>query len=68
MEKLAGIVLMAGLSTRFEGPTNKQLCLLNGKPVFSYSLDTFAKRGFDELVVVVNSTNKVDVEKYIKMT
>lgn len=66
MEKLAGIVLMAGLSTRFEGPTNKQLCLLKRKPVFSYSLDTFAKRGFDELVVVVNSANKVEVEKYIK--
>lgn len=66
MEKLAGVLLMAGLSTRFEGPTNKQICLLKGKPVFSYSLDTFARRNLDELIVVVNSANIVDVEKYIK--
>ncbi len=66
MEKLAGIILMAGLSTRFESPTNKQLCLLNGKPVFSYSLETFNKRNFDELIVVVNSNNRNDVEKYVK--
>lgn len=66
MEKLAGIVLMAGLSTRFEGPKNKQLCLLSGKPLFTYSLDAFAKRAFDELVVVVNLDNKFEVESYIK--
>lgn len=65
MEKLAGIVLMAGLSTRFGGPQNKQLCLLKGKPVFSYSLDSFSHR-FEELVVVVNNDNKSDVEEYLK--
>ena len=65
MEKLAGIVLMAGLSTRFGGPKNKQLCLLNGKPVFSYSLDAFASR-FEELVVVVNNDNKREIEEYLK--
>ena len=65
MEKLAGIILMAGLSTRFGGPQNKQLCLLEGKPVFSYSLDAFAHR-FEELVVVVNNDNKSDVEEYLK--
>ena len=65
MEKLAGVVLMAGLSTRFEGPKNKQLCLLNNKPVFSYSLDVFASR-FENLVVVVNNDNRVEVEEYLK--
>lgn len=64
MEKLAGIVLMAGLSTRFEGPKNKQLSLLNGKPVFQYSIDVFANR-FDNLVVVVNNDNKKVVENYL---
>ena len=65
MEKLAGVVLMAGLSTRFEGPKNKQLCLLSNKPVFSYSLDVFASR-FENLVVVVNNDNRVEVEEYLK--
>lgn len=64
MEKLAGIVLMAGLSTRFEGPKNKQLSLLNGKPVFQYSIDVFASR-FNNLVVVVNNDNKKVVENYL---
>ena len=66
MEKLAGIILMAGLSTRFEGPENKQLSLLNGKPVFSYSIDTFANRKFDELVIAVNKDNKETIENYVK--
>ena len=67
MEKLVGIVLMAGLSTRFGGPKNKQLCLLNGKPVFSYAIDTFANyKAFDELIIVVNNDNKVEIENYVK--
>ena len=57
---------MAGLSTRFGGPQNKTLCLLNGKPVFSYSIDAFAKtKRFDELLVVVSSENGKDVEDYL---
>ena len=57
---------MAGLSTRFGGPQNKTLCLLNDKPVFSYSIDAFAKtKRFDELLVVVSSENGKDVEDYL---
>ena len=57
---------MAGLSTRFGGPQNKTLCLLNGKPVFSYSIGAFAKtKRFDELLVVVSSENGKDVEDYL---
>lgn len=67
MEKLVGIVLMAGLSTRFGGPKNKQLCLLNGKPVFSYSIDTLANyKKFEELIIVVNKDNKDIVEEYLQ--
>ena len=66
MEKLVGVILMAGLSTRFGGPQNKTLCLLNGKPVFSYSIDAFAKtKRFDELLVVVSSENGKDVDDYL---
>ena len=67
MEKLVGIILMAGLSTRFGGPKNKQLCLLNGRPVFSYSIDTFASyKNFEEIIIVVNEDNKSIVEQYLK--
>ena len=67
MEKLVGIILMAGLSTRFGGPKNKQLCLLNGKPVFSYSIDAFASyKKFEQLIVVVNKDNEGIVKQYLK--
>ena len=66
MEKLVAIVLMAGLSTRFGGPKNKQLCLLNNKSIFSYSIDTFAAyKSVNQLLVVVNKDNKNEIENYI---
>lgn len=66
MEKLNAIILMAGLSTRFDG-ANKQLSLLNNKPVFSYALDTFVShKNIGKVVAVVNQSNKFEIEKYIK--
>ena len=66
MEKLTGVILMAGLSTRFGGPKNKQLCLLNNKPIFSYSIDAFSSsKIIDKLVIVVNKDNKDVVTKYL---
>lgn len=67
MEKLTGVILMAGLSTRFGGPKNKQLCLLNNKPIFSYSINAFSSsKVIDELMIVVNKDNKDEIGKYIK--
>ena len=67
MEKLAGVVLMAGSSVRFGGPKNKLACLLNGKPVFTYSIETFAKqKNISELVIVVNKNNQKDVQEFVK--
>ena len=66
MEKLTGVILMAGLSTRFGGPKNKQLCLLNNKPIFSYSIDAFSSsKIIDKLVIVINKDNKDVVKKYL---
>lgn len=66
MEKLTGVILMAGLSTRFGGPKNKQLCLLNNKPIFSYSIDAFSSSTIiDKLVIVINKDNKDVVAKYL---
>lgn len=67
MEKVVAVILMAGLSTRFKGPTNKQLALLKGKPIFSYSINAFNKSKLvDEIVLVVNNNNKKEIEKFIK--
>ena len=58
---------MAGFSTRFGGPQNKTLVLLNNRPVFSYSIDAFKKSNrFSELLVVVSPNNATDVEKYLE--
>ena len=66
MEKLTGVILMAGLSTRFGGPKNKQLCLFNNKPIFSYSIDAFSSsKIIDKLVIVVNKDNKDVVATYL---
>ena len=66
MEKLACVILMAGSSVRFGGPKNKLLCLLDGKPVFSYSLETFAKhKNISELVLVVGDETQDAVQKYV---
>ena len=66
MEKLAAVVLMAGSSVRFGGPKNKQFCLLNGKPIFTYSIETFAKqKNISDFVIVVNEDNKKDVQNYV---
>ena len=67
MEKLVAILLMGGSSSRFGGPKNKLLCELNGKPVFSYSLDVFASlKEFDNIYIAVNPEIRKEVETYIK--
>ena len=64
--KVSAVLLLAGLSTRFDSPKSKQVCMLNGKPVFAYSLETFGKnKQISNLVVVVNKDIKAEIENYI---
>lgn len=64
--KVSAILLLAGLSTRFDSPKSKQVSLLSNKPVFSYPLETLAKnRQISNLVVVVNEKIKAEVSDYI---
>ena len=66
MEKLAGIILMAGSSVRFGGPKNKLFCLLKDKLVFTYSIETFAEqKSISELIIVVSKDNKEEVQKFL---
>lgn len=63
---VSAILLLAGLSTRFDAPKSKQVCLLSNKPVFSYALETLAKnKEISNLVVVVNEKIKAEIEDYI---
>lgn len=62
------ILLLAGASTRFNASKSKQLFLLNGKPVFSYSLNTIAENKIiDEIIVVVNDEIKEEVSNFINI-
>lgn len=67
MEKVAAILLMAGFSTRFSGPKNKQLCLLKGKPVFRYSIEAFVNTKIvSELIIVTNKFDKDEITKFVQ--
>lgn len=64
--KVAGIILVAGSSTRFESNTSKQLFNLHNKPVFTYALDEFNKSNlFDKIVVVCDQKTITKVFDYI---
>lgn len=54
MNKTAAILLAAGKSERFEGELAKPFLLLNGKPIYQYSLDVFKKhQHVDSIIFVV---------------
>lgn len=66
METVA-IVLIAGFSKRFKADKCKQITLLDKKPVFSYSINAFAKsKEVTKLVVVVNKEIQKQIENYVK--
>lgn len=63
--KSFAILLVGGKSTRFESKVNKQLSLLNGKPVFSYPLlAIYNSKAFDQIIVVVNNHIVDEIKEY----
>lgn len=63
------IILLSGSSTRFNGETPKQFTLVNGKPLFMYSLDAFLSHPKIEKVVLVTLKNYIDfVKGYLPST
>ena len=59
MKKIAGIILAAGTSSRFDSTIPKQLYMINDKSVLQYSIDSMCDF-VDELVVVINKDIKFD--------
>ncbi len=59
-----GIILAAGVGSRFGADKPKQFFLLNGKPVLYYTIKSFTDSGlFDRLIVVLSKPYMKTVEK-----
>ena len=54
------LILLGGKSSRFSSDINKVYCLINNKPVFTYSLDKFLS--LEEIKKIVLVYNKDDLE------
>lgn len=54
---VAGLVLAAGASTRFRGPTNKLLAPFRGRPLWIWAVEAAAGAGFEELIVVTGAVD-----------
>lgn len=64
--KVVAVILVAGKSTRFDANVSKQVFLLGGKPVFTFSLNTFSKTNLvDEICVVTDESNRDQIESYV---
>lgn len=64
MDKFSVILVCAGTASRMEG-IDKQLFLLNGKPVFLHSVDKFNKiNSVQDIIIVAGSHNIDDIKKY----
>lgn len=64
---ISAIILMAGNSTRFDDDVNKLSYQMFNRPIFTYSLETFYNfKTIEHLYLVVNKTNTIEVENYIK--
>lgn len=54
--RIGATLLLGGVGSRFGGPTPKQFCLLEGRPIYFYALETFLKTAvFDEIILVCHS-------------
>lgn len=62
----SAIILLAGNSTRYNKKTNKNLELLNGKPIISYSIEAFLKnKHIDEIILVCKKDEEDEIKKII---
>ena len=64
MNKIVGILLAAGTSSRFKNDTPKQLYPINGIPIIEHNINTMNSI-VDILIVVTNSNIKINYENII---
>lgn len=61
------IILIGGSGTRMKNKISKQLLKLKGKPMFSYSLETFKNHpDIEHTILVTRSSEKELIDRYIK--
>lgn len=57
---IAGVLLAAGLGTRFTGPTHKLLAVVEGRTVVERALDSMLAAGFDHNIMVTGAVDLGD--------
>lgn len=66
-KSVTAIILIAGSSERFGKKTNKNFELLNNKPLFIYSIDTFLKSKYiDNIILVIKKEEEKIVGDELK--
>lgn len=61
------LILLGGKSSRFGGDVNKVYCLINNKPVFTYSLNKFLRFKEISKIILVYNENDLDIlNQYLK--
>lgn len=66
-QKVSGVILSAGNSTRYNRNVNKNFELINNKPVLLYSLIEFDQNPIiDEMIIVYKKDDKNELIKIIK--
>ncbi len=66
-KRVTAVILVAGNSTRFGKTTNKNLELIKGKAVLSYSIEAFDKNLYiDDIIIAVKESEIEDINNIIK--
>lgn len=61
------LILLGGKSSRFGGDINKVYCLINNKPVFSYSLNKFLRfKEISKIILVYNENDLNTLNEFLK--
>ncbi len=60
-----GIILAAGLSTRFNSKTSKQLYKIHNKHIIQYSIDAFLLKNITKIIIVINTKCYYKIYKII---
>jgi 2-C-methyl-D-erythritol 4-phosphate cytidylyltransferase len=65
---VCGIILAAGVGQRFKKTPIKPLYIINKKPLFLHSLDTFlATKKIHKILLVINDQYLKDFKKYLSL-